>query len=274
MAGYIEQLLIKKLESHISRNGYNVTYGGEGYLGCDNRGERNPMFGRHHSEETKKLLSQIHKGRVSPTIGRKHTEEEKERMRGPRPSIAGKNHPLYGKRLPEDKIQKLKEFHSIKVVQMDINFNFLHQYDSMSDAQETTKTERHTIAKSCNEGVIDHDKWFWTYDNVKLTKTDKSQMIASFLNNKIKRIDINTGMTYIYNSMTQAETFLKLDRHKISKAIKDNTVYFDSYWHICNYETEYWNYLNSNIHYYYIDALKTLREILKINENKKEIIEK
>lgn len=272
MAGYIEQLLIKKLESHISCNGYNVTYGGEGYLGCDNKGKRNPMFGRHHSEETKKLLSQIHKGRPGFTIGRKHTEEEKQRMRGPRPSIAGKNHPFYGKRLSEETLIRSKEKNAIKVIQLDVNFNFVNQYDSLLEAEKATGTERHMIAKSCNKKTIDHDKWFWIYHDNQLTEIEKSQMIALFLSDKIKRTDINNNRVYIYKSMTSAETALKIDRHKISKAIKNKSICFDSYWEICDYETEYNNYLNSNMHYYLIDneidnSLKTLREILKENKN-------
>jgi len=66
--------VIKKYDS--SNNGYNSTHGGEGTIGrklskkqikemsMRFSGKNNPFYGRHHSEKTKKMLSEINTGKV------------------------------------------------------------------------------------------------------------------------------------------------------------------------------------------------------------------
>jgi hypothetical protein len=68
----------------------NMTNGGDGNIG-------------QSEEQIKRRVANtvFKKGRESATWGRKHTEEEKQKMRGKRESIAGKNHPQYGKKRPE-----------------------------------------------------------------------------------------------------------------------------------------------------------------------------
>lgn len=55
-------------------------------------GENNPMFGQGHkvSGENNGMY-----GKTPATKGKTHSEEAKEKMRGPRPSIAGENHPKW-----------------------------------------------------------------------------------------------------------------------------------------------------------------------------------
>ena len=49
--------MIEKYNTRDSRYGYNITPGGEGYSGEDN-----PWYGKHHSEESKKKMSEARKG--------------------------------------------------------------------------------------------------------------------------------------------------------------------------------------------------------------------
>lgn len=44
-------------------------------------GKGNPMWGRHHSEESRKRLSEVFSGEKNPYYGRKHSEEALEKMR-------------------------------------------------------------------------------------------------------------------------------------------------------------------------------------------------
>lgn len=69
------------LNTHVP-NGYNrqVGYHGEGMSG-----ENNPMWGKHHSEDTKKKLSENHW------------------------DMSGENHPMWGKHLSEETKKKLSE---------------------------------------------------------------------------------------------------------------------------------------------------------------------
>ena len=45
-----------------------------------NSGKNNPMFGRHHSEETRNKIRQSLLGRVSPTLGKHFSEETRKKI--------------------------------------------------------------------------------------------------------------------------------------------------------------------------------------------------
>jgi len=67
--------LILKHKTHMSVGGYNMTWGG-----TDCRGEKNPFYGRKHSEETKKQWSEKRKGTVSWNKGVSPTDETKAKI--------------------------------------------------------------------------------------------------------------------------------------------------------------------------------------------------
>jgi len=60
--------------------------------------------GYKHTEETKGKMSEIKKGKNNPMYGRHHTDESKRKM-----SRKGKNHPFYGKHLSEEHKRKQSE---------------------------------------------------------------------------------------------------------------------------------------------------------------------
>lgn len=81
----------------------------------DRSGEKNGMYGRHHSDETRarmkiinshvaspelrKIRSENAKGENNPMYGKHHTEETKQKIRD---AISGENHPMYGKHYSEE----------------------------------------------------------------------------------------------------------------------------------------------------------------------------
>ena len=69
---------IKKYDSY--RNGYNMSGGGEG-LGS---GDNNPFYGRNHTDETKKKMSESKSGKYdgegNPMYGKKQSEETKRKI--------------------------------------------------------------------------------------------------------------------------------------------------------------------------------------------------
>lgn len=87
--------------------------------------KNHPMYGKHHTEETKQKLSEASKGRVSPMLGRHHTEESKKKMREnsvqseqTKEILSNKakerlknpeNNPMYGKHHSEETKQKLRD---------------------------------------------------------------------------------------------------------------------------------------------------------------------
>lgn len=63
---------------------------------CRNKGERNSMYGKHHSEETKKKLSEYHTSHPS-FKGKHHTEEAKAKIsKANKGRLTGEKNPMYG----------------------------------------------------------------------------------------------------------------------------------------------------------------------------------
>lgn len=84
-----EKQYIAEYKSNIYRYnnpsyGYNMTDGGEGFCGVDRSGERNSFYGKHHSEETRRILSEVRKGEKNPFYRRKLSEEEIHRLVDPK----------------------------------------------------------------------------------------------------------------------------------------------------------------------------------------------
>ena len=67
------------------------------------------------SEETKKKLSEAHKGKLigakNPWYGKHPSEETRKKMRENHADFSGKNHPMYGKHLSEETKRKISEGH-------------------------------------------------------------------------------------------------------------------------------------------------------------------
>ena len=58
----MEKLLIRELNLLDDKYGYNISEGGN--KGCLMRGEHHPMFGKHHTEETRQKISRSKKGQT------------------------------------------------------------------------------------------------------------------------------------------------------------------------------------------------------------------
>ena len=70
---------------------------------ADVSGDKNPMFGRKHSETTKdkirtKMFDRLKGGWKHPSIGTKHSQETKDRMSKNHADVSGSNNPMYGKK--------------------------------------------------------------------------------------------------------------------------------------------------------------------------------
>ena len=70
----MEILLIKNLNLVDANYGYNISSGGN--KGCRYKGERAPMYGKRHTEESKQKNREKHLGKSHP-----HTPESKEKIR-------------------------------------------------------------------------------------------------------------------------------------------------------------------------------------------------
>ncbi len=123
-ANELEIKLIKQYHTQDEKYGYNITSGGQNFshseetkrkIGLSNSkalkgkthstewskkmskkfsGEGNPFYGKHHSEETKKKISENRKGKKTgkehPMYGKKHSQEDLEKMSQNRQGKGGK----------------------------------------------------------------------------------------------------------------------------------------------------------------------------------------
>ena len=111
----------------IAPNGYNLTAGGEGgtpsaetrrKLCKANTGKNNPMYGKTHSEETLRKMSDAHKGKtfsketcrkLSENNAMKRLEVRRKCSKTLKGKYAGKNSPNYGKTHSEETLRKISD---------------------------------------------------------------------------------------------------------------------------------------------------------------------
>ena len=119
----LEQCYIVLYDTTNRNKGYNRTTGGESFNHTDDtkkalsdlyKGENNPFYGKHHTEETKKMIGEKIKsercGENNPMYGKHHTEETKQKIsESLKGKNSGENHPMYGKHLSKEHKQKLSE---------------------------------------------------------------------------------------------------------------------------------------------------------------------
>lgn len=122
---YQEIMFIDKLSSHTSAYGYNETFGGEA-----------PMLGKHHSDETKRIISDKLKGRISPN----------------------KNN-VYSDLLRK----KLSESHGKSVIQLDENKQIIAIFRSISEASRITKIANSNISGVCKGKKKTAGGFNWKY---------------------------------------------------------------------------------------------------------------
>lgn len=138
----LERYYIKFFNSK-SPNGYNMTPGGEKLFGADN-----PFWGRTHSDETRKLLSEINKKKV------------------------GEKNPFYGKHHSEETKQRLRECNSRPVLAIDKDGNVVKRFSSQVEAGEWCRENKLSnikfinseIARRCKDGKMEYG-YFWRYED-------------------------------------------------------------------------------------------------------------
>ena len=186
-ASEMEIKLIAQYDTTNPQNGYNINPGGQGGKHseeskkrmrenhADFSGEKHPLYGRGHTQETREKMSQIAKERYkNEAYIRKMSESHKwenlsqeaklnykkaAEERGKR--YCGVNNPCWGV--------------GDAVVQFDSSYHFLNIFITVRDAQRQTQIDRSSITKCCNNkaksaGKHPHTdeplKWKYVYDKI------------------------------------------------------------------------------------------------------------
>jgi group I intron endonuclease len=141
-----EQYWINVLNVCNRKYGYNIRYLAKSNLGLK------------HSEETKKKLSDVHKGKCKSAIHRKNLSLSK---------IGKKNNFIF-KHSKETKL-KLSKMKSKPVIKLDKNNNILETYNSTKEAAKLNNLKSGSdIAKMCNykskNKFVSGFKWKWKND--------------------------------------------------------------------------------------------------------------
>jgi len=109
-----EMYWIKLFNSNDPTIGYNLTKGGDGAFGYKHtqewkdglservKGEKHPLFGKHHSQETRAKMSEVRIGKYvgvnSPNYGLQRSQETRDKISKARiGKYTGENNPFYGR---------------------------------------------------------------------------------------------------------------------------------------------------------------------------------
>lgn len=112
-------------------------------------GENNPFYGKHHSEETKALLSEMHKREnMNPETLKKMSENHAD--------VSGEKNPNYG--------------NGRKVVQLTMDGEYIAEYQTIAEATRITGV--HNISTCCrgHTEFAGGFKWMYKEDYDKLTQ--------------------------------------------------------------------------------------------------------
>lgn len=198
-ADNFESLLIKKFDTTNSDNGYNIEPGGtknktlsestkkkisETHMGDKNpmygvrlTGEKNGMYGKCHTEDTKRKIGVGVSGNKNGNYGKQMSDERKQKIRESRAGkYAGKNAGFYGHHHSEEAKKRVGDEHrganaynAKAVVQMDDNYNVIKVWKCISDAYKELDICRQSIPEVLNgkQQRAGGFRWLYLYDNIK-----------------------------------------------------------------------------------------------------------
>ena len=121
-------------------------------------GEKNPFYGKHHTEETKEILRQKNVGKAISEEARKKMSissskrwQNEEYRQFITSMVQGENNPHYGKQHTEEVKNRIGELNGISIVQLDLQNNFIAEYRSAKMAENITGINRTSIRRCCND---------------------------------------------------------------------------------------------------------------------------
>lgn len=139
----LERKLISEYDSTNPDKGYNRATGGRG------------TWGVKISDETRQRLIDSHVGKKNP-----HTQEWNQKIRE---GNLGRKKPHTGVPRSEHTRQKIREAHSISVLQFNLDGVLVNEYSSMREAQKVTGIANQNISSCCSGKSKTAGGYIWKY---------------------------------------------------------------------------------------------------------------
>ena len=98
------------------RKGFKMTEESKRKISESKKGKKNPNYGKHPSDETRKKMSESHKGHKGIPFSDEHKKKISEARKGVKNpnfgrNMSGKNNPFFGKKHSKETIEKMSESH-------------------------------------------------------------------------------------------------------------------------------------------------------------------
>lgn len=229
-----EKLLIAKLRSNNTEFGYNITAGGDGAAGVSHYGETNPFYGKRHTDEAKRKMSEFHKGctgELNSFFGKHHTDESKIRMSQKakeRRTLSNRNLAVISE---ERRVQIGKE-HSKRILQLSHDMEPIAAYDSLLHL-EKLGYRRASIRDVCLGRRDSYCGYIWRYECADDAEVDG--YIHGTHTDNIYCLDNQLSLVCVFKSYSEASRFSGVNRRVISKACNSAEHFaYGHYWYLKN----------------------------------------
>lgn len=167
-------------------------------------GEKNPNYGKHMSEESKKILREKLSSENSVWFGKKHTEEEKKKMHDSSP---------------------LKK----PVIQLDLNGKYLNEYSSYTYAAKAVNGKESSISECCRGHAASAYGYLWVnkdeYDKNKTYKKNKPKHTK-----EVVQLDENKEVINTFDTVALAAKSIDRKPQNLGHACKTGYKCGGYYW--------------------------------------------
>lgn len=155
-ASALEIELIKAYDSVNPERGYNVSLGGD--CGPGFSGEKHPMYGKHHTEESRRKMSESKQGRIPYNKGKHLSEEHREKLRQAHVGLKQNRTLEWNQKIAESNRGKKRSAetkarnalaHNKAVTQISLNGEIVHHWSSAAEAKRQTGIDASHISLVC-----------------------------------------------------------------------------------------------------------------------------